>query len=594
METSQAASPDGLTTSGTSPALQNGRAASLDELAYLLAVARGEEPADLVLEGAQLLNVFTLETYPAQVAIVGERIAGIGEGYEGREVHHLKGYLLPGFLDAHLHLESSLLRPYAFAQAVIPRGTTTVVADPHEMANVAGLEGIRYLIEASRGLPLSVFWMLPSCVPASPLSQGGAALTASTLQELRELPEVLGLGEYMNFLGALQGEAESLEKLMAFEGMPIDGHAPGLSGPSLQAYAAAGPGSDHESTTAQEAWEKLRAGMWIFLREGSVARNLRALLPIVQPATWDRLAFCTDDRHPIDLLEEGHIDALIRMAIRKGVPPPVAIRMATLNPAQAFGLRDRGALAPGRTADLVLSPSLERPEAVRVYAKGQLVAEEGAPIGYWVEPQAPEGPLRSRPRIPRVDLRIPGQAGQLRVIGVIPGELLTEARLYPPFLKAGEARADRSRDLLKLAVINCYGADRYGVGFVQGFGLQQGALASSIAHDSHNFIVVGADDTSMLTALAALTELGGGLVAAQGDQILGQLPLPLGGLLSDLDLPQTAGILRSLQEIARQLGCQLNDPWMSLSFLSLEVIPELKLTDRGLVGRNLQLLSLWV
>lgn len=554
----------------------------------LLAVARGDEPADTLFRGGRVANVFTGEIEETSVAVAEGRIAGLGSDYLGRETVELEGaFLLPGLLDAHVHVESSLAVPREFARAVVPAGTTTVVSDPHEIANVHGLEGIRYMLDASEGLPLSVFVMASSCVPATPMGTAGAVLGARELEGLRSHPRVLGLAEVMNFPGVVGGDPEVLAKLDAFRGRVVDGHAPGLRGKRLNAYAAAGPSSDHESTTAEEATEKLRRGLRIFLREATNARNLEDLLPALTAENRRRVCLCTDDRQPPDLLDEGGIDAMVRTVISRGVEPLEAVRLATLNPAEHFGLHDRGAIAPGRRADLVVCASLAEPRAREVWVGGKLVAREGRPLAW------PEGPTVKPPdpnmRVPwdDVSLEIPALGGRVRVIRVVPDQIVTEAEIAEPTVRDGRVVADPQRDLLKIAVLERHtGSGRVGLGLVAGMGLREGALAGTVAHDHHNLVSVGADDESMLAAARAVADAGGGLAVARGPEIRALLPLPVGGLMSDAPVEEVRRGLDRVVAEARALGSSLHDPFMAMSFLGLEVIPALKITDRGLVDVN--------
>lgn len=554
------------------------------DLSHILAVARGDEPADLLLRNAQLVNVLSGEIHPADIAVAGGIVTGLGGGVPAREEIDLGGrYVAPGFLDAHVHIESSMVPPAEFARAVVPRGVTTVVTDPHEIGNVLGLAGIRFMLDDAEGAPLDVLVNASSCVPATHLETSGARLEADELATLLGHPRLLGLAEVMNFPGVVGGDPGVLAKLEAFRGRPIDGHCPGLSGPALSAYVAAGIHNDHECTSVEEAREKLRAGLTVFLREATNARNLRPLLPLVSPATERRLCFCTDDRQPADLLGDGSIDFMVRVAIAEGIDPVTAIRLATLNTAEHYGLRDRGAVAPGRRADLVVFEDLREPRAERVFRGGMMVARDGRLVV--------PSPHRSRQLPPtvhlaidRLDFTIPAEGPRVQVIGAIPDQLITEKLVMDAAVRDGQAVADPSRDLLKMVVIERHrGTGRMGRGFVHGVGLRRGAIASTVAHDHHNLVVIGADDRSMRTAALAVAETGGGLAAADGETVLARLPLPLAGLMSDRPIEEVRDGMQSLLDAAHGLGARLRDPFMAMSFLALEVIPTLKLTDVGLV-----------
>ncbi len=568
-------------------------------LTRFLAVARGDEPADLVLRNGHVINVFSGEIVMADVALAGDRIVGVGEGYAGRTELDLGGrYVCPGLIDAHVHIESSMVTPLEFARAVVPRGTTTVVADPHEIANVA--EGVRYVAAASDGLPLGVFIALPSCVPATHLSTAGAVLEAADLAALVGLPRVVGLAEFMNVPGAVLGLPGALEKLEAFEGQVIDGHAPGTTGKWLQAYLGAGPGSDHECTTAEEMLEKLRAGMRIFVREATGAKNLRTLVPAITLHNSRRCAFATDDRHPGDLLDEGHVDHMVRLAVENGLDAITALQMATLNAAEWFRLYDRGAIGPGKRADLVVFSNLKAFEAEMVFAGGQLVARDGRAVEGWPAQSADDQALRQTVRVDwsRVSLALPaptGRTARAHVIGIVPDQILTERGAEELPIVDGVVTAAPERDIAKLAVVERHHASgNVGLGFVRGLGLRRGALAGSVGHDAHNLIVAGCDDTSMHTALRGVAASGGGLAVAVGEQVVASLPLPVGGLMSDQPLETVRAHMERLLSAARALGCGLRDPFMALSFLPLEVIPALRLTDRGLVDvERFAVVPLW-
>ncbi|HEX9884688.1 MAG TPA: adenine deaminase [Desulfobaccales bacterium] len=567
----------------------------LERVKKRLQAARGEVPADLVLTGGRVANVFTGEWQAADVALFDGIIIGLGD-YPGPRLEVQGGFILPGLIDGHLHLESSMLTPRELARALLPLGTTAVVADPHEIANVWGAAGLDYLLAASEGLPLDIFFMLPSCVPASPLETAGAVLEAGDLAPYRQHPRVLGLAEVMNFPGVISGDAGLLAKIALFPRGPVDGHAPLLSGTDLNAYRLAGIGSDHECTQASEAREKLEKGFYLMLREGSLARNLADLLPAVSPAALRRTMLVTDDCQPQDLLARGHLNYLLQRAVSLGTEPIAAVTMATLNPAEYFRLGQRGALSPGFAADLVVVEDLETFQVSRVFKNGRLVAEQGRLLAALDLPEPP---------VPRTALRVqdlslerffPPAAGDLvKVIGLVPGQLLTEKRVVPAPVRDGRLVADPLQDLLKLAVVERHrGTGNLGLGLVQGFGLRRGALASSVAHDSHNIVVVGADEADMLAAVQHLVALGGGLAAVADGQVLADLALPIAGLMSPRPLKEVAGAYGALKEAYRALGGNLQDPFMALSFLALPVIPALKLTDLGLVDVDrFQVVPLW-
>jgi adenine deaminase len=573
----------------------------MDDLWHRIQVARGLLPADLLLRNARLVNVCSNECYPADVAIANGFIAGIsspGAGYSGLQDVDLEGrWLAPGLLDGHMHIESTMLMLSEFARVVTPKGVTTVVLDPHEFANVLGTEGIRYVLESSRNLPLSAYVMLSSCVPASSFETPRQPLLAADLLPFLDDPRVLGLAEMMDMPAVLNGSEQALAKIQTTRsrGLAVDGHAPGLKGLDLCAYAASGIQSDHECSSLDSARERIRLGMWLMIREGSAARNLEALLPLVQELHPPRVFFVTDDRDPLDLLTRGHIDSMVREAIRLGLEPVEAIRLASYNTAQYFGLRDRGALAPGFVADMVVLDDLPSFQVHSVYKDGSLVAQAGhllTPI-----PTTTFSGITDTVHLGSVsldDLRIPGKPGPVEVIGIQPGQITTAHLRLRATINDGEIVADPARDLLKLVVIERHhGSGRVGLALVQGFGLKHGALASSVAHDAHNVVIVGTNDHDILYAARTLETLGGGFTCVSDGSVLASVPLPLAGLVSPLPAEMVAQQLQALDASAAQLGCLLDHPCMTLSFLSLSVIPALKLTDQGLVDvETFTLLSL--
>ena len=566
-------------------------------LEELIAAAKGDAPADILLKNGRLVNVLSGEIHPADVALAQGRVLGWGD-YAARETIDLQGrYICPGFIDGHVHLESSMVTPSQFARAVVPAGTTSVIADPHEIANVLGLEGIRYILRASAGIPLNVFVMLPSCVPATHMETAGATLSATDLAQLLDEERVIGLAELMNYPGVLFRTPAVLDMIRMIGGRPIDGHAPGLSGKALNAYIAAGVRSDHECTTPEEASEKLRAGMHILIREGTATRNLDALLPIVTPANAVNCSFCTDDRHPADLLDKGHVNDLVRRAIRAGLDPVRATQMATIHTARYYRRWDLGAVAPGYRADLLVLESLDPLRISHVFKDGVLVARDGQMLDTVTLPAPP--PLRPTMHVSwdsvSFEVIAPAGARTLRVIGLIPDQIVTERLSLPAKIIAGHAVADVERDVLKIAVIERHRATgNVGVGFVHGFGLQRGAMASSVAHDSHNIVVVGTSDAEMLAAAHAVAEMGGGQAVVAGDRVLARVPLPVAGLLSDQPLEVVRRQLEDLARVSQALGCRPAEPMMTMAFLALAVIPKLKLTDKGLVDvEQFALVPLW-
>jgi len=549
--------------------------------------ARGRVAPDLVLKRARVLNLFTNEVLETDLAIHDRHVVGFGD-YSGPNEIDLDGaYVLPGLIDGHLHIESTMLAPGEFARAVVPRGVTSVVVDPHEIGNVLGAEGVRMLIAATRGLPLRVFFNIPSCVPASPMETSGFVLGADEMAGLLGEERVVGIAEVMNFPGLLDTAPDVLAKIELGQRrrVPIDGHAPGVSGKDLCAYVAAGIESDHETTRAEEAEEKLRLGMWLMVRQGSTEQNLAELLPVVQRHRARRAMLVTDDRTPSDLLRQGHLDHALRLALAQGLDPFWAVAMASLNPAERFGLKHVGAVAPGYRADLMVVDDLQVPHARLVLVDGAVVARDGKPL--FEAPAADYTLARDSVRLGPLDrsvFHLPAEGGRCRVIGLVPGQIVTEHLFDEPSVVDGAIVADPSRDLLKLAVLERHRATgNVGVGLVRGFGLREGALASSVAHDAHNVGVVGTNDADMLAAVRAVASQQGGLAVVRDGSVIASLPLPIAGLMSDLPFEEVASRLDQVEAAARSLGCHVNGPFMTLSFLALSVIPSLKLTDRGLV-----------
>ncbi|MEZ4450596.1 MAG: adenine deaminase [Nannocystaceae bacterium] len=548
--------------------------------------ALGRERADLVVKGARLLNVITGELADGDVAICGDRIIGTYERYEGAtEIDGRDLFVVPGFIDTHVHVESTLVSPAEFDRCVLPRGTTTAICDPHEIANVLGEIGLRFFLESALHTALDLRVQLSSCVPATHLETSGARLAAADLIRHRDHPQVIGLAEFMNFPGIFAKDPEVLGKLVAFEGAPIDGHAPLVRGHELNAYAACGIRNCHESTSLEEAQEKLRKGMQVLVRDGSVSKDVAALAPLLDAMNSPFVALCTDDRNPLDIAHEGHIDHLIRAMIARGAPIPAVYRAATWSAASGFGLRDRGLVAPGYRADLVLVGDLARCDVQRVI-RGGAVVHASTFEGRTRVPMVGAGSIHLAP-ITADDLAIPaiGAGASSPVIGVLPGKILTEARAAVLPAQGGRRRADPDQDILKIAVLSRHGKNHnIGRAFVQGFGIRRGALASSVGHDSHNVCVVGSSDDDMALAVNRLIDLQGGFVAVMDGVILAELPLPLAGLMSDLPFEEVERRLVRLRAAVREgMGCPLDEPFLQLAFLPLPVIPHLKITDMGLV-----------
>lgn len=550
-----------------------------------LVVARGEQPATLALRNARLVNVWTGEIYPTDILIQGSHIAAIGAGYNAHQEIDLGGrYVCPGFIDAHVHIESSLCTPPEFSRAVLTHGVTTVITDPHEIANVLGLEGIRFMLERAKNGPMSMYVMASSCVPATHMETSGARLEAEDLAQLVNHNWVLGLAEVMNYPGVVYGDEGMLDKISLFGKMVLDGHCPALTGKELNAYVSTGIGSEHECTTVEEALEKLRLGLTVFIREGTTTRNLRPLLPLVTPENHTRLCFCTDDRVPASLIDDGSIDYMVRTAIAEGIDPVMAIRMGTLNTAQYFGLHEHGLIAPGKRADIVVFSDMLNLRPEMVFRGGKLVAENGKML----TEKTPLRPIDLRSsmnvRLDSLDFAIPAQTSRIRVIGAVGDQVVTGHVVEDARIVDGLAVSDPERDILKMAVVERHRATGgIGKGFIKGFGLKRGAIAGTVAHDHHNLVVIGVDDASMRRAVQAVVDIRGGLVAVDGDQVLGELSLPVAGLMSERPLDDVRHDYDALTRQAQALGSTMHDPFMAMSFMALEVIPKLKLTDLGLV-----------
>lgn len=571
---------------------------SVETLRKRILAARGKIPADIVLKKGRVLNVFTGTIEEQDVALFEGFIVGVGNDYHGKkEIDVSSKWITPGLIDGHIHIESSMLLPSRLAAALLPHGATTIIADPHEIANVLGMDGIRFMIKESEGIPFDVFFMAPSCVPATPLESSGARLGASDLSELKTEPRVLGLAEMMNYPGVLDGEEDVLEKLSLFADRIVDGHAPFLNGFDLQGYLSAGIKSDHETSDSSEGLEKLKGGMTLMIREGTSARNLEDLLPLVKAGHTRKVCFVSDDLHPRAIIKRGHLDFVIRRAVTLGLKPEIAIQLATLNPAEYFGLMNRGAIAPGYCADVVVLGDLEQFVVEKVFKDGRLVVEGGELLAF---PSGPVDSFDSRPLnigpITADRFRIQKEGERVRIIDLIPGQVLTGIHVENVTSEDGYILSDTKSDVLKLAVVERHrGTGRIGLGLVRGFGLKSGAMATSVAHDSHNVIVVGVDDQDMCRAVETVRDMGGGMVVVRDGETIAKTPLQAAGLMSMESVDPLVGQLEALDEAAVSLGCKVKDPFMALSFLALPVIPDLKLTDMGLVDVNkFSVISLFV
>lgn len=565
----------------------------VQRLKELIEVARGDREPDIILSG-RIFSVFTGEIIEGDIAICGERIAGIGE-YDGKRIE-VDGIILPGFMDAHMHLESTLLSPSEFVKAVLPHGTTSVFIDPHEIANVLGRKGIEYIYRATRNLPLNFFLTVPSCVPAiKGFETYGAEISLQDISEILKWDGVVGLAEMMNFSGVIYGDEEVLEKVNMSSHKVIDGHSPGLTGNNLNAYISAGIGSDHECITAEEAIEKVRRGMKIMIREGSVAKNLFELIKAVSGLNYENFMLASDDLLPTDI-ENGHMDYRLRITVESGIEPEIAVKMATINTARYFRLHNLGALAPGYIADIVVVDDINSFNVRMVFKDGKMVYN--GKIRVEIQSLSPSEEIRNSVRIPIIreeDIRIESKSRNVRVIELVPGQIVTKQLEMELRSEDGYLIPDKEKDVAKVVVVDRHGkGKKIGKGFVKGFGLKRGAMASSVAHDSHNCICVGMNDKDMLLAIKRIQEMQGGFVVVDNDAVA-ELPLPIAGLMSDLPWKEVKERLEKLQEFLKELGVKIEHPFTALSFLALPVIPELKITDLGLVDVNtMSFVDLWV
>ncbi|RXV61181.1 adenine deaminase [Roseovarius sp. A46] len=548
-----------------------------------IAQGRGDAPADLVLRGGAVFDLVTGAMIPGDVAICGDTIVGVGAEYEGRQVIDVAGLtLVPGFIDTHLHIESSLVTPLEFDRCVTPRGVTTAICDPHEIANVMGLDGIRYFQEASAHTLMDIRVQLSSCVPSTDMETAGAEIGAEDLREVMGHPSGIGLAEVMNYPGVIHRDPGMMAKLRLFEGGHMDGHCPQLSGRDLNAYCAAGIRTEHEATTVEEAREKLQRGMRVLIREGSVSKDLEALAPLLSDITAPYMCLCTDDRNPLDIAEEGHLDHMIRRLIARGASPLAAYRAASLSGAEAFGLRDRGLIAPGRRADIVAVGSLEDCDARLVLCAGRVADEAAFGTRSGVAPVGRRSVMA--PRVRAEDFRHGGNRAETDVIGILEGRILTEHLREEIAPEDGDKRPDAGRDLVRIAVVERHGKNgNIATGFVRGFGLRAGAIASTVCHDHHNIACVGMDYGDMAVAVNRMAEIEGGFVVVEGGRVLAELPLPVAGLMSLAPFEEVRARLVDLRAAAKSLGVTLHEPFLQLAFLALPVIPALKITDRGLV-----------
>ena len=551
------------------------------------AVARGDMPADLVIKNAKIANVFTLDYELADVAVYAGKIAGIADNYDGKEIFDADGkVLIPGMIDGHVHIESTMLAPPVFADEVVKRGTTAVMADPHEISNALGMAGLEYMHNASFGLPIDIFLGAPSCVPASQFETPYEELNMIAIKSMFEDKLGQHLGEMMNFPALIAGDPEVWGKIAAAGDVPLTGHAPNVSGKALNAYLVSGVNSDHECSNLDEAREKLRRGMWLMIREGASFPNLKTLLPLLKqnPLYYSRCMAITDDVTALYLSEVGHMDAKVKIMINEGLDPLIALRLVTLSPAEYFRLWDRGAIAPGRRADFALIDSLEKFNVLQVWKDGRQVVRDGELVKKSNNNIAmPNINIKITPPQPH-QIKVKASGSLINVIGVSQGEVITKTLLKAPLVDNGFVISDTQNDIVKIVVMERHrNTGRLAVGFVNGLGIKRGAIASSVAHDAHNFVAAGVSDAAIINAITELCKTGGGFTVAEDNKILGTLPLPIGGLMTNLSAHETADALAELEIRAGELGVKISHPFMALSFLCLSVIPELRITDQGYV-----------
>lgn len=554
----------------------------------MIDMASGRKKSELVLKNCRVVNVFSHEIIEADIAIAHEKIVGVGK-YSGEKEIDIKGrYVSPGLIDGHIHIESSMVSPVQFARAIVPRGTTTIIADPHEIANVCGLKGIEYMLNETKNIPLNVYIMLPSCVPATSFESSGAILEAEDLEKLIENPRVLGLGELMNYPGVINCDDKVINKVNLANkyGKIIDGHGPEIAGKDLNAYVVSGVKTEHECSTVEEMMERIRLGMYISIRQGSAAKNLLSLVKGITDENMRRCILCADDRHPEDLLNEGHIDNSIKIAIKNGIDPISAIKMASINTAECYNLKNLGAIAPGYYADLVVIDDLEEFDILKVFKNGKLVSKNKKPL--FNASEHSNYSVKNTVNIKTVkkeDLNINMRTNKANVIGVLDHSILTKKVVRIVNIEDGMFKSIKEEDVLKIAVVERHNATgNIGLGLVENFGLKGGAIASTVAHDSHNVVVIGDNDEDMLMAINEVARVGGGITICSNAKILKTLELPIAGLMSDLNIEIVSQILSEMLELSyEKLNVNKNiEPFMTLAFLALPVIPEIKITDKGL------------